>query len=277
MLKRYKPFFRAGAMDMLAYKFNLLTWLIVTVFEVAVIVFLWVAVYRNSNNGFDSIINGYSFKEMICYLVMINIFTFVCADGSTLWQINDEIKNGTISMSFVKPISYRKRFIATTLGYFFVVTTIVGVPCFTIAYLVFYLIGYIEVTSISIFLLHLVMFFIAQILACLLNDVINYIFGILCFYTSSGWGINQIKNVIVSFLSGSLLPLSFFPGVFGKLLNYLPFAGMANNPVLILLMKFNIHESLSVIGLSLFWLVILEFIAFILFKHASKKITVHGG
>lgn len=277
MFKRYKPFFRAGAMDMLAYKFNLLTWLIVTVFEVAVIVFLWVAVYRNSNNGFDSIINGYSFKEMICYLVMINIFTFVSADGSTLWQINDEIKNGTISMSFVKPISYRKRFIATTLGYFFVVTTIVGIPCFTIAYLVFYLIGYIEVTSISIFLLHLVMFFIAQILACLLNDVINYIFGILCFYTSSGWGINQIKNVIVSFLSGSLLPLSFFPGVFGKILNYLPFAGMANNPVLILLMKFNIHESLSVIGLSLFWLVILEFIAFILFKHASKKITVHGG
>ena len=62
-----------------------------------------------------------------------------------------------------------------------------------------------------------------------------------------------------------------------KILNYLPFAGMANNPVLILLMKFNIHESLSVIGLSLFWLVILEFIAFILFKHASKKITVHGG
>ena len=38
MFKRYKPFFRAGAMDMMAFKFNLFTWLIVTVFEVAVIV-----------------------------------------------------------------------------------------------------------------------------------------------------------------------------------------------------------------------------------------------
>ena len=61
MFKRYKPFFRAGAMDMMAFKFNLFTWLIVTVFEVAVIVFLWIAVYRNSIDGFDSVINGFSF------------------------------------------------------------------------------------------------------------------------------------------------------------------------------------------------------------------------
>ena len=277
MFKRYKPFFRAGAMDMMAFKFNLFTWLIVTVFEVAVIVFLWIAVYRNSIDGFDSVINGFSFKEMICYLVMINIFTFVTFDGSTLWTINDEIKNGTISMSFVKPISYRKRFIATTLGYFMVVELIIGLPCFIISYLIFYLIDFITITSIWTFLLHILLFLIAQLIACLLNDVINYIFGILCFYTSSGWGINQIKNVAVSFLSGSLLPLAFFPGVFGEILNYLPFSGMANNPIMILLMKFNLIESLGSILLSLTWLIILELIAHLIFNHASKKITVHGG
>ena len=116
MFKRYKPFFRAGIMDLMAYKFNIFMWLFVTVFEVAVVVFLWISVYKNSPEGADSIINGFTFKEMITYVVMINIFTFITMDGSTLWQINDEIKMGTISIAFTRPISYRKRFIATTLG-----------------------------------------------------------------------------------------------------------------------------------------------------------------
>ena len=277
MLKKYKPFFRAGAMDLMAYKFNLFTWLFVSVFEVAIVIFLWIAVYKNSSNGLDSVINGFTFKEMITYMVMINIFNFVTVSGNTLWTINTEIKDGTISMSFVKPISYRIRFIATTLGNLMATILLFGLPCFTIAYIVFYFIGFISIPSLGVFVLYILLFIIAQLIAAILYDVIDYIFGILCFYTSSGFGINQIKNVITSFLSGSLLPLAFFPGVFKDIVNYLPFASMASNPILILLMKVDLIDGLKFIGISLFWLIILEIFAMILFNHASRKITVHGG
>ena len=50
MFRRYKPFFRAGAMDLMAYKFNIFTWLIVSILEVAVVIFLWISVYKNSEN-----------------------------------------------------------------------------------------------------------------------------------------------------------------------------------------------------------------------------------
>lgn len=277
MFKRYKPFFRAGAMDLLAYKFSIFTWLFVTIFEVAVVIFLWIAVYKNSSDGVDSIINGFTFKEMITYLVMINIFSFVVMDGNTLWMINTEIKDGTISMTFVKPISYRIRFIATTFGNLFVRVAIFGLPSFVLAYLIFYFIDFIVISSLGIFILHILLFIIALVIASLLCDVLNYIFGILCFYTSSGWGINQIKNVITSFLSGTLIPLAFFPVAIKDIVNILPFAGMASNPVLILLMKVNLIESVKIIAISIFWLIFLEIIAMLLFKHASKKITVHGG
>lgn len=277
MFKRYKPFFKAGAMDLLAYKFNILTWFIVSIFEVLCIVFLWVAVYSNSLDGVNSVINGFNFKEMIAYLVMVNLFTFVTFDGSTLWTINEEIRKGTISMAFTRPISYRKRFLASNLGSVFVMNLMLGIPCFVIAYTVFILLGFIVVESIWAFLIHIILFFIAQLLASVINDVINYIFGVLCFYTSSGWGINQIMRVIVSFFSGTLVPLSFFPGFFGEIVNILPFAGMAQNPVLILLMKVDLINSLKLIGLSLFWWIILEIIGMLLFKVASKKVTVQGG
>ena len=138
MFRRYKPFFKAGAMDLMAFKFNIFSWLIVSALQVSCLVFLWIAVYRNSIDGMDSIINGFSFKEMITYLVMVNIFTFVCFDGNTSWTINQEIRDGTIAMAFVKPISYRARFIFSNLGSVATMVLMFGLPSFTVAYIVFY-------------------------------------------------------------------------------------------------------------------------------------------
>ena len=61
-LRKYKPFVRASAIDMMAYRFNILTWAIVTVAEVACLVFLWLAVYQSSEGGMDSSINGFTYK-----------------------------------------------------------------------------------------------------------------------------------------------------------------------------------------------------------------------
>ena len=277
MFKKYKPFFRAGAMDLMVFKFNMFTWFFISIFQVACIVFLWIEVYQNSIDGVNSIINGFTFKEMICYIVMINIFTFVTFDSTTLWTINDEVRNGTIAMTFTKPISYRLKLSSSNLGSTTMCFIILGIPAFTIAYIVFILIGFISFSSVWSFLLYLLLFLIARLVALLISDSVNYIFGVLSFYTTSEWGLNQIKDVIISFLSGSLIPLAFFPGVFKDVVKFLPFAGMAQNPVLIMLMKVSYLDAIKLIGLGLIWLVILELFGKLLFNHASKKITVQGG
>ncbi len=273
-LKKYLPFFKASIMDIMAFRAALITWLIVTAFQVLCTIFLWIAVFKNTP---DATINGFTMQNMIVYQVFINIFTFVTFDGTTASTINDEIRNGTIAMSFVKPISYRIRFIFNNLGSFAMLATVFGLPCFIISYLVFYLIGYIVIESIWTLLWQILLFLIAQVLATMLNDTICYIFGILCFYTTAGFGLNQIKTVVISFLSGTFVPLAFFPGAFKDIVTYLPFAGMAQNPVMIFLGKYDFLTSLSTIGLSLGWLLILEGLGALLFAHASKKVTVQGG
>lgn len=277
MLKKYLPFFKASAMDLMAFKFNLLIWLFISALQVLCVVFLWIGVYQSSIDGVNSIINGYTFNEMIMYVVMVNIFGFVTFDGTTLFMINEEIKEGTIAMSFIKPTSYRLRFVFSNLGCVTTLVLIFGLPCFTTAYIVFASIGFLVIESWWVFVSHLLLFLIAQILATMLNDVFSYIFGILCFYTSGGWGLNNLKEVIMRFLSGALIPLAFFPEVIGNVLKYSPFAGLGQNPVLIMLIKVDLLQALSMVGLSLSWLVVLEVFAHFLFNHASKKITVHGG
>ncbi|MCH5152348.1 MAG: ABC-2 family transporter protein [Clostridiales bacterium] len=274
MFRKYKPFFRAGAMETLAYKFNIFGWLIVSALQVVCVFFLWIGVYKNSP---DQIINGFTLRDMLVYTAFINVFNFVTFAGDTMYSISQDIKNGTIAMSFVKPISYRVRFIFTTLGGFSMNMLLLGLPAFVLLYVVFGALGYIVITSVWMFLLHLLLFVIAQMFAVLLYDCINYICGVLCFYTTAAWGMNAIKDVLLSFLGGTLIPLSFFPGVFKEIVSYSPFAGISQNPVLILTMKMDVLQALQCIALSLGWLCAMELVAWLIFRHASKKVTVQGG
>ena len=261
-------------METLAYRFHIYSWLIVSVLEIACVFFLWIGVYRSSPN---EVINGFTLKDMLVYAAFIAVFNFVTFSGDTMYSISQDIKNGTIAMSFVKPISYRVRFIFTTLGGFCMNMVLLGLPAFVVMYIVFGVLGYIVISSVWMFLLHLLLFAIAQLFAVLLYDCINYICGVLCFYTTAAWGMNAIKDVVLGFLGGTLIPLSFFPGVFKYIVSYSPFAGISQNPVLILTLKMDWLSALECIGLSAAWLVVLEFVAWLIFRQASKKVTVQGG
>lgn len=276
-LKKYTPFFKAGSMTQLAFKFDMFAWLLITAMQMACVVFLWIAVYKNSAEGFESIINGYSFEEIICYFIFSNIFAFVTFDDVTLFDINEEIKDGTIAISFIKPISYRIRFASTNLGSTFTKILMIGIPFFAIAYITFFVMGYLQFVSVLHFVLFLALGFVCQITSCLLLDTINYICGVLCFYTTSGWGLNLAKSVFINFFSGVLIPLSFFPGSFGRVVELLPFAGIAQNSVLIFLGKVNFAQAGIFIAKNILWICVFEFLGWILFKHASKKVTVQGG
>jgi ABC-2 type transport system permease protein len=277
MLKKYKPFLRAGAIDTMAYRFNILIWAVITVCQVACLVFLWLAVYRSSAGGMDAEIHGFTYREMIAYVVLTTIFNFVTFNNDTLWNINTDIKKGTIGNYLIKPISYRGKFAATNFGSFLTMTLLFGVPLYTAALLTLGCLGFLPDLSFPAFFAHLALFLLAGLCASLLNDTIAYIFGVLCFYTSSGWGLNSLKETLVAFLSGTLLPLAFFPAGLREAVSWMPFAGMSQNPVLILMMKYDLAQSLRCLALSVAWIMLLELFAKLLFTRAVRKVTVQGG
>ena len=277
MLKKYKPFLRAGAIDTMAYRFNILIWAGITVCEAACMVFLWLAVYRSGAGGMESEIHGFTCREMIAYVVLTTVFGFVTFNNDTLWNINTDIRKGTVGNYLIKPISYRGKFAATSLGNLATMTVMFGLPFYTAALVILRSLGFLPDLSFPAFFAHLGLFLAAGLCASLLNDTIAYIFGVLCFYTSSGWGLNSLKTTLISFLSGTLLPLAFFPAGLRELVNWMPFAGMSQNPVLILMMKYDLARSLRCVALTAAWIVALELFAKLLFSRAVRKVTVHGG
>lgn len=277
MFKKYKPFFKAGAMAQMAYKFNILSWFIISFLEWSCLIFLWFSVYKASAAGMDSVINGFSFREMIVYTVFINILTFAVFVNDTFDQISNEIKDGTIAISFIRPISYRGRFIAQNLGTVTTVFLILAFPAIIISLIVFTKIGFLSYPNYHILIRSIIFFLFTTFFAVLINDSISYIMGIMCFYTTQAFGLNQMRDVIVNFLAGVLIPVSFFPGKFRDIVNALPFAGLAQNPILILQGKTGLVESIYMLAKNILWLMIFEFLGWLLFKSASKKVTVQGG
>ena len=277
MFKKYKPFFKAGSMAMLAYKFNIFSWFVVAIFEWVCLICLWFSVYRASEGGMDAVINGFTFKEMIVYTVLINILTFAIFVNETFSQISDEIKDGTIAISFIRPISYRGRFVAQNLGMVCICFVILALPAIVLSMTVFIKTGFLSYGSWMIFARSILFFFLTTFTAVLINDAISFIMGVLCFYTTQAFGINQMREVIVSFLAGVMVPVSFFPGKFKDIVNLLPFAGLAQNPIIILQGKTSLAEASLMLGKNVFWLIAFELFGWLLFKIASKKVTVQGG
>lgn len=271
---KYKAFLKTGLLNVLAYKFNVFSWLFVSVASLVCLFFLWSAVYSNSP---DAVINGFTFKEIVSYTVIVNIFGFVMGGGETQDIINDEIKNGTIAMSLIKPISYRLRFIFSSLGSLIASNVIIGIPLLVIATIILTANDFMKIESPGKFALFVMMFFVAQVLAKLLFDVIDYIFGLISFYTMASFGLFQIKEDVICFLSGVFIPIAFFPGWTEKLVNLLPFAGMAQNPTLIYLGRMSVVDALYSMGLQIIWLVILETFAYLFYQKAIKIVTIQGG
>ena len=82
--RQYLPFSSAGIKGVLAYKAQTFMWLFIAFVDVFFIVFLYQAIYRNSPDGMNSVINGFTFYEMVLYMITSFVFSFVLLTVSTL-------------------------------------------------------------------------------------------------------------------------------------------------------------------------------------------------
>lgn len=274
-LKLYLPFSKAGIQTQLAYKAQILMWILIDFFEAFFILFLYGAIYRNSQGGMDSVINGFTFTDMVLYMVTSFIFSFVINSGETSYNIATDIREGTISSTLTKPVSYRLRHLFTYFGSVVLLALIVMIPLLVVLYGIFFVLGFIEATFVDM-LLRVLAFTVFTALACLINDAISYFVGMLVFYTDHLFGINMARNSLQSFLGGKSVPLSYM-GVVGVVFSFTPFAFLNSVPVLTLMGKMDFLEIIVYILIALLWIFVIELVNHLIFSHAMKKLTVQGG
>lgn len=268
LLRIYKPFTRAGLLEMVAYRVNFTFFLLGEIMRCFVMFFVWKAVFDSSA---ESTIFGFTYDNMVVYIFITFLSGYITySDGS--YAVGKEILDGSIAMRMIKPVDFDMCFLFQELGGKFLQLLIVFLPI-TVGVEAYRWIAN------GAFMLNVPMFFLyilSLLLAYGINFFFNVIYGFLAFYLKNLWGTGIIKEVIVSFLSGATVPLAFM-GALGDVLGYLPFASLSYTPVMIYMGMYDVPQIIFYMGLQFLWLVIFAVTSKLILRGAMKRLVVHGG
>ncbi|QJC53590.1 hypothetical protein HGI30_20000 [Paenibacillus albicereus] len=231
---------------------------------VTVIYFLWMAVYEGRG-----MLNGMTFNEAFAYLALASSL-FTMYQVYTEWFMAANILSGDIITSFTKPLDYQLNKLFEAVGAVFSNFLTISLPTLLVLLFVFD-------TRLQIGV-NLLYFLVSVMLALLLSFFIDYMIGLCSFYTESIWGICTAKDVLVLFLSGAMVPMSFFPAGFQTFCSYLPFQAIYHIPLTIITSKEYGHPEYALALLEQgIWVLVLLALSRLLHAAATRSITVNGG
>lgn len=282
---KYKSFVKAGLMTMLAYKGSFFAWVLTNLLNTILISFLWYAIYNQDNpniyqyNEFgERMLNNFTLPQMITYLLITLVTTqLIFGSSSSFDNVSEDIKEGNIAMQLIKPINYRIRLLSNSFGSMLGTFFIIVIPISTIEIVTLGSIFGFGKLFFSFNWYNILFGFISAIISLIIYDTLDFIIAQLTFFTGASFGLYLLKASIIEFLSGSLIPLAFFPSWAQSFINFLPFAGIISIPNLILMGNFTLIHALKNILLQIIWMIIMILIAKFTFSKSCKHVISIGG
>lgn len=268
-LRIYLPFLNAGMQEVSTYRVNWFFHLIGSIMGCFVSYFIWNAVFIS---GGSEMMQGFTMSQMIVYIFLIFLTSILISSGGT-YDIGMEIRDGSIAMRLIKPVSYNSTFLFQELGNKLLSVGLLLVPLTLGVEIVRFVLNGSVQFNFVFFLLYLV----SCVFSYLINFFFNICFGFIAFIIKYLWGANLMKNCIVAFLSGSVIPLAFLPEQVEKVFLLLPFASLNYTPVMIYIGIYQGGELLYYVGLQLFWVLFFWGLSKLLWNVSTRHLCVQGG
>jgi len=263
-MKQYLYIVKGSMQSNFAYRAASLINLAANLLYIVILYYLWQAIYADKAQ-----LNGLTFEHTFLYLViaatLFNIYrTF------TDYIISFDVNSGDIVNYLLKPIDYQLYCLSRSLGRICANIIMILIPT---AVLMYFVLGltlpvdqnwFLSITSL--------------ILAWLIIFMLDYMVGLVSFYTQSIWGIFQTRESLVVVFSGVLIPFAFFPQWLQDLLEFSPFVAMYYTPITLLMGQIeSTSQALWMITNQIVWLGVFFIICRAFFKKATKVITINGG
>ena len=267
--RTYKPFTRAGVQEAIAYRANFICFLIGEIMSAFIMYFVWKAVFLSSDS--DTFM-GFTMEDMVVYLFITFLTGYLTySDGA--FAVGEEIVDGSIAMRMIRPCSFEMCFLFQELGNRLISVSMIFVPM--VAGVEVY--RYIVCGTLRFNIVSFLLYILSLLIAYMISFYFNVCYGFMAFFFKNLWGTTLIKETVVSFLSGAVVPLAFLPSGLAAVLNILPFASLSYTPVMIYMGMYSAGETAWRIGLQLFWLVFMYGVSKLVWRSAVKRLCVQGG
>ncbi len=228
-----------GMKDAIAYRFEfLLTLCSSAIVPVALQLILWNSIFKMS--GATSFA-GMTYSELLSYTWTSVVFSQV-RGGNQDFELIEMIRTGTLNNYLLRPVGVIEFVYIRGLGE----KAIVSLLCLSL--------GIIATFFNSLSPEHLVMGMLLALLGNLIHYLMSAALASLAFYWDNAFAVLMVKNMIVSLLSGELLPLNLFPAQYSWIWKCLPFYLYVYGPTQIALGKWSAHEWLLQMGIGVAWI-----------------------
>jgi ABC-2 type transport system permease protein len=230
-----------GFQDATAYRLEFLFEVVGAAFVPAAI--QWVLWYAMFKVGGATQVAGMSYQDMVHYTLVSLLFTQI-RGGDHDFELSEMIRSGGLSNYMLRPVSVIEfvwiRGIAPKL--------FIAGFCLALGFTFGHWIGLSPIRIIG-----------AMVLA-LLGNIIHYQLGSAlastAFYWEESYSLLMVKNMIVSLLSGELIPLNLFPASMQWIWKSTPFYLFVFGPTQYALGRWSNVEFMQQMGVAALWLII---------------------
>ncbi|MGB8964515.1 MAG: ABC-2 family transporter protein [Candidatus Cybelea sp.] len=223
---------------------------------------LWTALYAQNLEP-----ENLPLHSMITYATVAMLMSLILeVDGTRL--IREKIREGTIATDLMKPISVPFYFFSDGLGQTFLHALLV-VPSLLCALLLVR----IDVPAPATF----AVFLLAFLIAYGVNFFLNFLMNCVAFWTLETFAAQLIVRWTTDLLSGQIIPLTFFPGVVGRIVFALPFAAIYSTPLLIYVGVIPPSQWALSIAAQVAWLLLFALLSSLVWRAASNRVVIQGG
>ncbi len=219
-LRAMPALLRTGVAETVAYRAEFVIWMLTTTLPL-VMLGLWTSVAA------EQPFQHYAQEDFVAYFLAMLIVRNLTGSW-VVWQINEEVRSGALSMRLLRPIHPFAGYAATHLSAI-PLRALIALPIAVIL-LISSARGVLADTPVELAL------FAASVLgAWLLTFSVLVTIGAAAFWVERSTGLFDVYLGVFSVLSGYLLPLTLLPGWLQSIAAYAPFRFMLSVPVEILI------------------------------------------
>jgi ABC-2 type transport system permease protein len=230
--------------------------------------YLRAVVFFSVYQGQD-MVAGYSLSEVVTFSWVTQALLMVVALWGW-WEIEDTIRSGDVVSDLVKPFSYVGYWLARDVGRAVFFLLYRCVPIIAFAQLTFGLRWpAAPVTWVA--------FAVSICLSVTVSFALRFLLNAIAFWTTDSRSIGNLASIVVSLLSGLIIPLPYFPDWIQGFLRALPFAGLLQTPADIFLEHLVGTGLIVALGQQLGWAIVMLAAAQGLLTIAVRRLVVQGG
>ncbi|MBA0049600.1 ABC transporter permease [Streptomyces sp. AJS327] len=185
-------------------------------------------------------------------------------------ELQERIRSGDVVIDLYRPVDLQLWWLASDLGRALFHLLGRGIAPMALGALAFRL-------SLPVSPLTWLFFLVSVTLGVIVSFAIRYLLALSAFWLLDSNGLTMLSMLLSTFFSGMLLPLTVFPGVFGEIVRWLPWAATLQVPADVLLGQRQGAGLAAALAFQCCWAAVLLGAGRLLQSLATRRVVVQGG